>query len=71
MLGSLIQGMAIALSQDKSSSECIQDGGTRSYDPIMEGAYRYGAITVAVVAVVAGLVSFFGVKEQKGEPEVM
>ena len=65
MLGSLVQGMAIALSRGNSNTACIQ-GGARTYDDTMEGAYRYGALTVAVVAVLAGLVPFFGVKEQRG-----
>ena len=65
LLGSLIQGIAIALSGHNSNTACIQ-GGTRTYDDALEGAYRYGALTVAVVAILAGLVPFFGVKEQRG-----
>ena len=65
LLGSLIQGIAIALSGHSSNTACIQ-GGTRTYDDALEGAYRYGALTVAVVAILAGLVPFFGVKEQRG-----
>ena len=65
LLGSLIQGMAIALSRHNSDPACVQ-GGTRTYDDALEGAYRYGALAVAVVAVLAGFIPFFGVKEQRG-----
>ena len=64
MLGSLIQGLAITAFV--GSANTCENGGVRTYDIRQERAYRYGSFTIAVITFICGLITFFGVKEQKG-----
>jgi Na+/melibiose symporter-like transporter len=70
-LGSLIQGMSLVIFQAPSLDSCAGDGSSeRTYSVSLERGYRYGALTISVIVVLCGLITFFGVKEQKEHQHV-
>ena len=67
LLGSVIQGMSLVIFGGPSLDSCTDDGGSsRMFNLYLERGYRYGALVIAALAFVSGLITFFGVKEQKG-----